>query len=46
MNTMEKSNNSRFNRTIIAVLTAIMLAMSGATGVMADGTDPLDPADG
>ena len=46
MNTMEKSNNSRFNRTIIAVLTAIMLAMSGATGVMADGSDPLDPSDG
>ena len=48
MNTMEKSNNSRFNRTIIAVLTAIMLAMSGATGVMADdhegGSDPLDPS--
>ena len=40
---MEKNN--RFTKTLMTILTAIMLAMSAGV-VVADGTDPLDPSDG
>ena len=40
---MEKNN--RFTKTMLTILTAIMLAMSAGI-VTADGSDPLDPSDG
>ena len=40
---MNKEN--RFRKTILAILTAVMLAMSAGV-VLADGSDPLDPSDG
>ena len=38
-------NNNKFKKTMLTILTAIMLAMSAGIGT-ADGSDPLDPSDG
>ena len=38
-------DKNRFKKTMLTILTAIMLAMS-ASVVTADGSDPLDPSDG
>ena len=38
-------NENRFKKTVLTIITAIMLAMSAGI-VAGDGTDPLDPSDG